>query len=216
MSRGKWKPRRADGSVIEAFRHGRYNIRDRRGHYVKPESQADHPCHHHCCNGQRPHPKNLPVKINRQYLRTLSGDELEDELGHYTHYIDTHEAGFLQIAAEIDRRDESEKRAAARQARARERRQAREQEYRDEVYRQWLTAEAETKGYMLNKAGRAAGIDERSLFTGPESRVAKYASRELLDFFDTHPRPTRASFLGSAYERRAHLAGRRIGASRTG
>lgn len=43
MSRGKWKPRRANGSVLEAFRHGRYNARDQLGHFVKPESQADHP-----------------------------------------------------------------------------------------------------------------------------------------------------------------------------
>jgi hypothetical protein len=199
---------------MEAFRHGRYNVRDQLGHYVSPESQADHPCHHHCCSGKRVHPANLPVRLNRQYLRSLSGDELEHELSQYTGFIDTHEGGFLQIVAELDRRDESDKRAAARKTRARERRQQRESEYKDEVYRQWLLAEAETKGYMLNKAGRAAGIDERTLFTGPESRVAKYATRELLDFFDDHPRPTRAAFLGSAYERRAHLAGRRIGASR--
>jgi hypothetical protein len=213
MSRGKWKPRRANGSVLEAFRHGRYNVRDQLGHYVKPESQADHPCHHHCCRGERVHPKNLPVKLDRSYLRSLSPDELDTELGQYTRFIDTHEAGFLQVVAEFDRRDESARTAAARKERARERRQHRESEYKDEVYRQWLTAEAETNGYMLNRAGKAAGIDERTLFTGPESRVAKYASRELLDFFDTHPRPTRAALLGSAYERRAHLAGRRVGAS---
>lgn len=213
MSRGKWKPRRANGSVLEAYRHGRYNVRDQLGHYVKPQSQADHPCHHRCCRGERAHPKNLPVKLDRQYLRSLSGDELETELSQYTRFIDTHEGGFLQIVAELDRRDESEKRAAARKQRARERRQERESEYQDEVYRQWLQAEAETNGYMLNKAGKAAGIDERSLFTGPQSRVAKYASRELRDYFDAHPRPTRVSWFGSAYARRAHYAGQRAGAS---
>lgn len=216
MSRGKWKPRRANGSVMEAYRHGRYNLRDQLGHYVDRADAADRPCHHSCCAGKRVHPANLPVKINRQYLRHLSDEDLETELGQYSDFADTHEAGFLQIVAEIDRRDESAKLAAARKARARERRQQRESDYRDEVYRNWLMAEAETNGYMLNKAGKAAGIDERSLFTGPESRVAKYASRELLDFFDAHPRPTRASYLGSAAERRAHLAGRRIGTSRAG
>jgi len=60
--------------------------------------------------------------------------------------------------------------------------------------------------------GRAArGIDERSLFTGPESRVRKYASPELIEWFASHPRPTRVSWFGSAAARRAHLAGRRIG-----
>jgi len=29
------KPRRYNGSVIESFRHGRYNVRDQLGHFVK-------------------------------------------------------------------------------------------------------------------------------------------------------------------------------------
>src|SRR5579859_2714121 len=95
--------------------------------------------------------------------------------------------------------------------RARRRRREAEQEYRDEVYRQWLAAEAATNGYMLNRAGQRGGIDERSLFTGPESRVRKYASPELIEWFQSHPRPTRVSWFGSASARRAHLAGRRIG-----
>ena len=153
------------------------------------------------------------MKLDRGYLRSLSPAELETELEQYINFADTHEEGLTQVIAELDRREDQEKHAEARKIRARERRQQRESEYRDEVYRMWLQAEGETNGYMLNKAGKAAGIDERSLFTGPESRVAKYASRELLDFFDKHPRPTRASYFGSAATRRAHLAGRRIGAS---
>lgn len=188
-----------------------YDVRDRFGHWVTPRSQQGHPCHHRCCRGHREHPANLPVKIDRGYLRTLSESDLESELGKYVHYWDTHERGAVQIMAEIDRRQLSEQRAAARKDRARYRREQREQEYRDEVYRQWLTAEAETKGVMLNKAGQKAGINERSLFTGPESRVRKYASPELIEFFESHPRPTRASWFGSAQSRRAHLAGRRIG-----
>jgi hypothetical protein len=101
--------------------------------------------------------------------------------------------------------------AEARRERARQRRRAAEQEYRDEVYRQWLAAEAATKGYLLSRAGQRRGIDERSLFTGPESRVLKYASAELIEWFQSHPRPTRVSWFGSAAARRAHLAGRRIG-----
>ena len=101
--------------------------------------------------------------------------------------------------------------AAARSERARRRRQDAEQEYRAEVYRQWLAAEAATNGYMLNRAGQRGGIDEHSLFVGPESRVRKYASPELIEWFESHPRPTRVSWFGSAPARRAHLAGRRIG-----
>jgi hypothetical protein len=64
---------------------------------------------------------------------------------------------------------------------------------------------------MLNKAGQRAEVNERSLFTGPESRMRKYASPELIEYFESHPRPTRASWFGSARSRREHLAGRRIG-----
>lgn len=196
---------------VRAVYHGHYNVRDQRGHFVDPKTARGHPCHHSCCNGTRVHPDKLPVKISRSYLRTLDGPQLERELGAYSHYSDTHEEGFLQVLAELDRREESVKRAEARKMRARDLRSARQSEYEDEVYRQWLGAEAATNGYMLNKAGKAAGVDERTLFTGPESRVRKYASPELFEYFENHPRPTRASWFGSAYSRRAHLAGRRIG-----
>lgn len=196
---------------VRAVYHGHYNVRDQRGHFVKPKTARGHLCHHSCCNGSRVHPEKLPVKISRSYLRTLSGPQLERELGEYINYADTHEQGMTQIIAELDRRDESEKRAEARKARADERRQQRQSEYKDEVYRQWLMAESETNGYMLNKAGKKADIDERTLFTGPEYRVAKYASPELIEFFESHPRPTRASWFGSAQSRRTHLSARNIG-----
>lgn len=188
-----------------------YNQRDRFGHFVKPAPGMGRPCPHQCCQGRRPHPSHLPVKLDRQVLRGMGSDELERELEHYAHYYETHGEGGLQIAAELDRRDESARRAAARKQRAKDKRQAAESEYRDEVYRQWLKAEAETNGYMLNKTGLAAGINERSLFTGPEVRVRKYASPELIEFFESNPRPTRASWFGSARSRREHLSGRRIG-----
>jgi hypothetical protein len=49
---------------------------------------------------------------------------------------------------------------------------------------------------MLNKAGRAADVDERSLFTGPESRARRYASEELQNYWQDNPRPTAAYFAG--------------------
>jgi len=190
---------------------GRYDVRDRFGHWVTPPSAAGRPCPHQCCKNRRPHPRGLPVVIDRNYLRSLNGEELERELDNYYLYRETHQRGALQIAAEIDRREQIERNRAARQDRARRRRETAEQEYRDEVYRQWLAAEAQTRGVMLNRRGVAAGINERSLFTGPESRVKAYASPELIGWFEAHPRPTRASYFGSAVQRRAHLAGRRIG-----
>jgi hypothetical protein len=188
-----------------------YNFRDRFGHFVAPPTSANRSCPHRCCQGRHPHPSHLPVRLDRQVLRGMGSDELERELEHYVHFYDTHGEGGLQIAAEIDRRTESQRKAAARKERAQRRRQDAESEYRDEVYRQWLRAEAETKGVMLNKRGLAAGVNERSLFTGPESRVRAYASPELFEFFESNPRPTRGSWFGSAQSRREHLAGRRIG-----
>jgi hypothetical protein len=202
--------RTKDGRTLEVSVHRKYNVRDQLGHWVAPSSMRQHPCPHKCCQGKRVHPENLPVKLDRSFLRGLSEKELETELGEYISYSDTHEEGLRQVMAELDRREASGKRAEARKTRAKERARSRQDEYRDEVYRQWLMAENATNGYMLNKAGKAADIDERSLFTGPESRVKKYASPELYEWFESHPRPTRVSWYGNAKQRRAHLSGSRI------
>lgn len=175
--------------------------RDQLGHWVSPPSLREHPCPHLCCRGKRVHPSNLPVRLDRKFLRGLSEDELERELGQYQKYSDSHERGFLQIIAELRRREESAERAEARKERAHERRARRSEEHRDEVYRQWLAAESATNGVMLNKAGVRAGINERSLFTGPRSRVEKYASPELREYFARHGRPTREAFRGGRQSR---------------
>ncbi len=167
--------------------------RDQIGHWVIPSGEQK-PCHHHCCEGKRVHPANLPVKLNRAYLRSLSQDDLEREVEQYGRFSDSHETGFLQLLAEDQRRMTSAERAAARAERHRSRQAARREEHRDEVHRQWLAAENATNGYMLNKAGLAANIDERSLFTGPASRVNRYASPELREWFAAHGRPTAASY----------------------
>lgn len=171
-----------------------YDKRDQFGHWVRPASAAGKPCPHKCCQGHRVHPQNLPVKLDRAYLRSLTDEQAYRELEQYQRYSDSHEEGFLQVLAELNRREESHERAQARHARARDKRQRANEEYRDEVYRQWLTAESATNGYMLNKEGQRRGIDERSLFTGPQSRVNKYASDELKEWFLTHPRMTRAEY----------------------
>ena len=168
--------------------------RDQIGHWVAPPSLREHPCPHACCRNRRVHPGNLPVKLDRAYLRSLSEPELERELSQYGQYADVREQGFMQVIAELNRREESRERAQARQARAKSRREQAAEEHRDEVYRQWLRAESATNGYMLNQAGRRAGIDERSLFTGPPSRVRKYASPELREWFEQHGRPTRHAY----------------------
>ena len=59
--------------------------------------------------------------------------------------------------------------------------------YLDAVY---LAAETDTNGALLNRLGRSKGIDARSLFFGPFSRVEKYASEELYTWFHENGRIT--------------------------
>lgn len=66
--------------------------------------------------------------------------------------------------------------------------------YRDHAYQHWLAAEDATNGYMLSKAGQAAGVDPRTLWFGPERTAEKYASEELRAYWDEHGRPTLEEF----------------------
>ncbi|MEU7741989.1 hypothetical protein [Nonomuraea sp. NPDC049158] len=87
--------------------------------------------------------------------------------------------------------------------------------YRDWVHTQWLQAENTTNGFLLNKAGRAAGIDPITLFSGPTSRATAYASEELRRWWNDNPRMTltefRAQVLGRESDRRAARTTQEIG-----
>lgn len=48
----------------------------------------------------------------------------------------------------------------------------------------------ETRGVMLNARGLKAGIDPWSLFIGPAVRAHAYASEELIEHWQRHPRIT--------------------------
>lgn len=67
----------------------------------------------------------------------------------------------------------------------------------EHVRQSYLDAENVTRGHMVNKAGLAAGVHGTSLFTGPESRARKYASEELLSYWQQHGRLTPADFKAS-------------------
>jgi hypothetical protein len=71
-----------------------------------------------------------------------------------------------------------------------------------EVELSYTNAEDVCRGVLLNKAGRGRNVSARSLFTGPEARARKYASRELLDYWQEHGRMTvedyTASLIGGA------------------
>lgn len=64
----------------------------------------------------------------------------------------------------------------------------------------YTLAETETNGVMLNRRGKAAGINPWSLFSGTWVRAQAYASEELLDHWVKHPRVTWSQFERQAVE----------------
>lgn len=67
-------------------------------------------------------------------------------------------------------------------------------EYDDTLYAQFDAAEEATRGAMLNARGRQKGIDPFTLFMGNEARALAYASEELVEHWEAHPRITFAMF----------------------
>lgn len=170
-----------------------YNRRDYFAHWVRKDQAADRPCTHACCRGYRPHPEHYPDVLPARSLRRASDDQLA---AHYNRCAQGKPACRDQVLNELHRRDVREERRQAAQDRRQARYANRRYERASEVERIYLAAEAQTRGNMLNRRGREAGINERTLFRGPESRVRKYGSEELLNFFDEIPRPTEAYFRG--------------------
>ena len=62
--------------------------------------------------------------------------------------------------------------------------------YAEMVALQYEQAEQYCRGHMLNQAGIAAGISARSLFGGPAARAHRYASGDLVEWWETTPRVT--------------------------
>ena len=59
---------------------------------------------------------------------------------------------------------------------------------------EYAKAEEGSHGAMLNSLGRREAIDPYSLLIGPWSRVVKYATPELVEWFEEHGRPSPAQF----------------------
>ncbi|WP_242890773.1 hypothetical protein [Actinomadura litoris] len=97
-------------------------------------------------------------------------------------------------AGRRDRVDEKARRKAVRLARRRAKEQTLRMEYQDYVQASYLAAGVQTRGHLLNAAGKAAGVAPQSLFSGQWSRARKYASTELLNFWAEHGRITYAEF----------------------
>ncbi|MFD6873269.1 MULTISPECIES: phage minor capsid protein [unclassified Streptomyces] len=85
------------------------------------------------------------------------------------------------------------------------RRQAREM-YDEYVYRQYLAAEQDCNGYLLNKRAQAAGHDPGALFSGPARIAYSRASDELKEWWKTNGRLTQAEFITKATGQRQRWA----------
>ncbi|MEU4067424.1 phage minor capsid protein [Streptomyces wedmorensis] len=67
--------------------------------------------------------------------------------------------------------------------------------YREHIYLQMIAAEDYTRGFMLNRKARAAGVDPFSLFSGPAHVAYARASEDLIRFWEeVSPRITLAEF----------------------
>lgn len=81
-------------------------------------------------------------------------------------------------------------------------------EYEDQIAYEFERAHEETRGSLLSKRGRAAGVSTEALFRGPLSQVEPYASEELRSYWARHGRLTWSAFrfemLGRDSDRAAH------------
>lgn len=100
------------------------------------------------------------------------------------------------IVAELGRRDRLEQ--------ARRKRADVSAEWTDAAHAQYLAAERECCGNLVNRRGVALGITDWSLWSGPESRALAYATEELRNYWDANPRVTVSDY------RDQIAAGRRI------
>lgn len=62
------------------------------------------------------------------------------------------------------------------------------------LYAQYEAAAAACSDRLLNARGEGADIDPLSLFMGTRARAYAYASPELIEWWESHPRVTFADF----------------------
>ena len=170
-----------------------YNARDLLGHFVKPRSAGGDMCEHACCRGRRQHPKGQAVLLPSKALRHASDDALLSRYSQHQGEGKRDQRIRAQVLHEMERHDNE---AKARDNRAHAR-YARQLEQADAVEASIVAAEAATSGNLVNKKGRARGVNPRTLITGRAADFERYASDEAKEFYSTRHRPTAASFRGA-------------------
>jgi hypothetical protein len=162
-------------------------------HFVKPRSAEQKMCPHACCRNKRVHPDNMPVILPNKLLHRASDEDLAAHYDRVQGDSKKDQRARAQVLHEMERSDNE---AVARKGRE-HRKYAKQLEQADAVEASYIAAENATRGNMVNRKGRARGIDPRSLITGREAEFRRYASDELAEYYATHHRPTAASFRGA-------------------
>lgn len=121
----------------------------------------------------------------------------DEQLAHALDHADFNDTEHITaLSREADRRDKADKdqaRTEATKAKAAARRRDEHDDWYVAAQGQYLAAEEETRGHMLSKAGEHAGVREIDLWGMNERTARKYASEELNEWWDTHPRITQAT-----------------------
>lgn len=131
-------------------------------------------------------------------LRRLSDDDLAARAA----ALDWDDkAAVASVMRETDRRD----RAAALRTRARSKSLDAHTQHAEAAQAQYQVAEEETRGHMLSKAGQRAGVRELDLWNMNERTARKYASEELNEWWDAHPRITKGKIKADARANRRAL-----------
>lgn len=164
-----------------------YDIRDLLGHWVKlpPRKNESGMCPHPCCRGRRPHPDRFPVILSKPLARKMTGAELERHLQRRD--VGDDGEAVTRVVDELQRREDKTKQD-------RHRRRTGQESYRLWLENEWIQADEATRGNMLNKRGRARGVDPRSLWTANDRTKQAYASEELRAYWNAHPVLSSAEF----------------------
>lgn len=158
--------------------------------------------------------------VQKEKIRTLDDSQLMDLFAAASSKDNLDEPLIIMLGDEFDSRDKRAKQPVdvREQAKAEgdvyrrpgeTRQQAVRRSYEEHVHMQLIQAEQATRGHLLNPSGRNAHIDPMSLFSGPAARARKWASEDLLRFWQDNPRVTFDDF-----KTRASVAGRKKAATR--
>lgn len=82
----------------------------------------------------------------------------------------------------------------ARPARKLSKAQVLEEDHQNYVSASYARAEEETSGVMLNEVGKRMGVSSYQLFTSNAATARKYASEELVTYWETYGRHSKGSF----------------------